>query len=135
MSHSLAPVLTPHGVLRLEILDADFAVDEAVANRLEKHFARDSGHGLLQLGAGEAESHVPPALAFWRGFAMRFVATLCARDEPASAGKLEEIPAPPRGELAALVDEAPPMQGGEYLRAEVLEARSEERRVGKECRL
>ena len=134
MSHSLAPVLTPHGVLRLDIVDEGFPFDEGVADRLEKHFARDSGHGLLQLGAGEAGSYVPPALAFWRVFAMRFVAALCARDEPASAGKLAEIPVPRTDELAALIDEAPPMQGGEYLRTEVLEAlwRSMERALGVE---
>src|SRR4051794_21622494 len=120
MPHSLAPVLTPHGALHLEAVDADFALDGTVADRLSEHFARDSGHGLLQLGAGEAGSQVPPALAFWRAFAMRFVARLCARDETTSAGKLENIPAPPSDELAALIDEAPPMQGGEYLRVEVL---------------
>jgi hypothetical protein len=67
MPHSLAPVLTPHGALYLENLDADFALDAVVADRLAEHFARDGGHGLLQLGAGEAGSRVPPALAFWRG--------------------------------------------------------------------
>src|SRR4051794_34755822 len=119
MPHSLAPVLTPHGALYLENLDSDFALDAVVADRLAERFARDSGHGLLQLGAGEAGSRVPPALAFWRTFAMRFVARLCARDETASVA--ETVPAPPSDELAALIDEAPPMQGGEYLRPEVLE--------------
>jgi superfamily II DNA or RNA helicase len=121
MPHSLAPVLTPHGALYLENLDADFALDAAVADRLAERFARDGGHGLLQLGAGEAGSRMPPALAFWRAFAMRFVAKLCARDETAFAGKLENIAAPSSDELAALIDEAPPMQGGEYLRVGVLE--------------
>jgi non-specific serine/threonine protein kinase len=120
MPHSLAPVLTPHGTLCLENLDADFALDAAVAGRLAEHFARDEGHGLLQLGAGEAGSHVSPALAFWRSFAIRFVARLCAQDETATPGKREKIPAPPSDELAALIDEAPPMQGGEYLRVEAL---------------
>ncbi|MEK4031797.1 DEAD/DEAH box helicase [Methylocystis sp. IM3] len=78
------------------------------------------GHGLLQLGIGEVGTHLPPALAFWRAFAMRFVAALCGRQEP--AGQAAAIPAPPLDELATLVDEAPPMQGGEYLRPAVLEA-------------
>ena len=121
MPHSLAPVLTPHGALYLENGEADFALDAAVADRLAERFARYSGHGLLQLGTGEAGSRVSPALAFWRAFAMRFVTRLCGRDGTASAGKLQQIPAPPSGELAALIDEAPPMQGGEYLRVEVLE--------------
>ena len=33
----------------LEILDAEFPLDEAVADRLVPRFARDGGHGLLQL--------------------------------------------------------------------------------------
>ena len=134
MPHSLAPVLTPHGALYLENLEADFALEPAVAERLAAHFARDDGHGLLQLGAGEAGSRVPPALAFWRAFAMRFVAMLCARDQAASAGKLQDIPAPPPDELAALIDEAPPMQGGEYLSVEALKTlwRSMERALGAE---
>ena len=52
---------------------------------------------------------------------MRFVATLCARQEPA-AGSEANIPLPSPEELDALIDEAPPMRGGEYLRPAVLEA-------------
>ena len=63
MPRSLTPLLTPHGVLRLEALDADFPLDGAVADRLEEVFARGAGNGLLQLGAGEAGSRLPPALA------------------------------------------------------------------------
>lgn len=119
MPFSLAPVLTPHGLLRLEAADGDFPLDDAVARRLAEQFARGGGHGLLQLGIGEAGSHLPPTLAFWRAFAMRFVAALCGRQEAANQAT---IPAPPADQLAALIDEAPPMQGGEYLRLAVLEA-------------
>jgi superfamily II DNA or RNA helicase len=122
MPQSLTLVLTPHGALHLEALDAEAALGDALAARLTECFARDGGHGLLQLGAGEADSHLPPALAFWRGFAMRFVAALCALDGTAPAAKLKNIPAPTSAELTALIDEAPPMRGGEYLRVEVLEA-------------
>ena len=122
MSRSVVPILSPQGVLRLDRCDDEFPFDEAVADRLEKHFARDCGHGLLQLGAGEAGSHLPPALAFWRAFAMRFVAALCARDDPEQARKPAHVPALPLHDLAALIDEAPPMQGAEYLQPRVLEA-------------
>ena len=120
MPRLLAPVLTPHGVLRLDILDADFPIDEVVADRLEERFARSCGDGLLQLGMGEVGSHLPPPLAFWRSFSMRYVAALCTSEE--ATGKARTIPAPSRDELISLIEEAPPMQGGEYLRAEVLEA-------------
>ncbi len=122
MRQSLSLVLTPHGALHLEEQDTDVAVDAAVAQRIAAAFARDGGHGLLQLGAGEADSHLPPVLAFWRGFAMCFVAGLCALDGTASAGKPRNIPAPTSAELAALIDQAPPMRGGEYLRVEILQS-------------
>jgi hypothetical protein len=86
MSRSLVPVLTPHGFLCLDPLDDEFPLEETVADRLQAHFARDSGHGLLRLGAGEAGSNLPPALGWGRDFAMPFVAASCAHDEGAQAG-------------------------------------------------
>ena len=46
--------------------------------RLEKAFARGSGHGLLQLGAGEVEAILPPVFAYWRELGARYVTALCA---------------------------------------------------------
>ena len=114
MPRSLTFVLTPHGALRLEPRESEAPVEEAVAERLEERFARGPGHGLLQLGLSEAGTFLPPALGFWRSFAMRFVAALCSRTEAIA------VPPPPLEELAALIDAAPPMPGGEYLRAEIL---------------
>jgi SNF2-related domain/SNF2 Helicase protein/Helicase conserved C-terminal domain len=119
MPDSLVPVLTPHHALRLELRESEFPLDDAVAARLELAFARGAGHGLLQLGMAEAGSRLTPELAFWRAFAMRFVAALCAGGEPA-AGGAPQISEPGDDELSALVDEAPPMRGGEYLDAECL---------------
>ncbi len=42
-------------------------------------FARGAGHGLLQLGAGEAGTALPPVFGYWREFGARFV--MLARDE------------------------------------------------------
>jgi non-specific serine/threonine protein kinase len=122
MPQPLVPVLTPHGALRLDADEAAFPLDDAIAGRLLTSFARGSGHGLLQLGAGEAGTPLPAALGFWRAFAMRFVTALCGRDGTATAATLAPISAPPPELLAALVDEAPPMPGGEYLSAAVLAA-------------
>jgi superfamily II DNA or RNA helicase len=119
MPDTPVPVLTPHGALRLEFHPADSSVDEGVAGRLEAAFARGSGHGLLQLGAAEAGSRLTPELAFWRAFAMRFVAALCAGGEPAPGGA-PRVREPAEDELNAIVDEAPPMRGGEYLDATCL---------------
>jgi non-specific serine/threonine protein kinase len=119
MPDSLVPVLTPHHALRVELRESEFPLDDAVADRLEPAFARGAGHGLLQLGMAEAGSRLAPELAFWRTFAMRFVAALCAAGEPA-AGGAPQVSGPGEEELNALVDEAPPMRGGEYLDAECL---------------
>ena len=105
---------TPHGVLRLQPSELEVPLDEAVAERLEERFARGSGQGLLQLGLSEAGTFLPPALGFWRSFAMRFVAALCSRTEAIV------VPPPPLEELTILIDAAPPMPGGEYLRPEIL---------------
>jgi len=86
---------------------------EATAVRLKAAFQAGEGRGLLQLGLAEAGSRLPPDLAFWRAFAMRFVAAVCAGGE-SPAGAVHS-PAPNEDALIALVDEAPPMRGGEYL--------------------
>jgi non-specific serine/threonine protein kinase len=117
---SLVPVLTPHGALRLDLAEDEFILESEIKDRLEPRFARGSGHGLLQLGAGEAGSALPPALAWWRDFGMRFVADLCALGETAQVEQWRGLPAPTANELVALLDESPPMLGAEYLRPHVL---------------
>src|SRR5208337_5469034 len=120
MPHSLACLLTPHGALRLQAAEDDAALDASVAERLEAAFLNGDGHGLLQLGLAEAGTSLPPDLAFWRAFAMRFVAAVCAIGE--AAAEVELLRAPDEGALAALAGEAPPMRGGEYLDADRLAA-------------
>ena len=114
------PILTPHRALRLERLPAESSlIDDGVAGRLEAAFARGGGHGLLQLGAAEAGARLAPDLAFWRGFAVRFVAAVCAGGEPAGGGA-PRVSEPAKADLILIVDEAPPMRGGEYLDVECL---------------
>src|SRR5271170_285800 len=120
MLRSFACLLTPHGALRLEAVEDDTAVDQSAAKRLEAAFRKGDGHGLLQLGLAEAGTTLPPDLAFWRVFAMRFVAAVCAIGE--AAVEVELPRAPDEGALAALASEAPPMRGGEYLDANRLAA-------------
>jgi non-specific serine/threonine protein kinase len=115
MLPSLASVLTPHGTLRLETSESDFSIDAAVADRLQAACRAGEGHGLLQLGLAEAGSRLPPDLAFWRAFAMRFVAALCAGGDH-DAGELSPT-SPDQEALQALAEDAPPMRGGEYLDA------------------
>jgi hypothetical protein len=113
----LAPVLTPHGRLTL-IHEADAPdLDPELALRLSTAFERGAGHGLLQLGAEEAGTVLPPALSYWREFGAMYVTALCTQpDEKARV----EIPS--SADLDRLVLAAPPMTGVEYLTSDILHA-------------
>jgi superfamily II DNA or RNA helicase len=101
-----------------------------IADRLRPAFARGSGHGLLQLGAGEVGQVLPPVFVWWRSFAARYVAAQCLHAECLHAGAtnggaqtaLADIAAPDASELATLVLTAPIMPGAEYLTPDALRA-------------
>src|SRR5260370_39825358 len=115
MPRSPIPVITLPGSVRPDPAAGDCLLESGLADVLEKSFERGSGHGLLHLGAGEAGSVLPPSLAWWRDFGMRFIADLCALGDakgPAGGG---ELAAPTSSELAAVVDDAPPLRGCELL--------------------
>ncbi len=132
----LGPRLTPSGHLLTEAADDAPDLDRATAARLADAFARGSGHGLLQLGAAEVGHLLPPAFAWWRAFAARYVAALCLHAPTvgpgvatsvdqvarpgAAAATLPAIPPPDAGERASLVLTAPMMPGAEYLTSDVL---------------
>jgi hypothetical protein len=74
----LAATLTPHGRLILMQDDDAAAIEAELAQRLERAFARGSGHGLLQLGANEIGVALPSTLSYWREFAAQYVTAVCA---------------------------------------------------------
>ncbi|MBS1875891.1 MAG: DEAD/DEAH box helicase [Acidobacteria bacterium] len=120
-SDSLVAGLTPHGRLVL-VEEAAAGLDDKVAGRLRRAFARGAGHGLLQLGIEETAAVLPPALAYWREFGARYVTALCTGPEiDAASGRPRAQPLPDN-ELDRMVLSAPPMLGGEYLTQEVLQA-------------
>ncbi|MGH7374443.1 MAG: DEAD/DEAH box helicase [Candidatus Rokuibacteriota bacterium] len=111
--------LTPGGTLVVrEAPDAD-PVDPASAKRIGAAFARGVGHGLLQLGAAEVDTALPPSIGFWRDVGRAFVTYLCAQPELEGNRKRLHLPFP-EVEIAALAAGAPPMPGGEYLTAGAL---------------
>ncbi len=67
---ALEPVLTPRGQLVLRTSPEAGGIPAAAAARLLDAFERGSGDGLLQLGAGEVSTLLPPALGYWRDFAV-----------------------------------------------------------------
>lgn len=116
----LQPLLTPQGHLRLvDDTDSDAApLPLPLSERLAAAFAAGAGHGLLQLGAAEVGTVLPPSFAWWRDFAARYVTALCATPE----GEDFAIPAPIDASLEALIADVPPMGGAEYLTPAVLAA-------------
>src|SRR5918996_964372 len=120
--NAISIALSPLGHLYLEGAGPDEVVPEApAAKRIARAFERGTGAGLFHLGAVEVAIPLPPAFAFWRDFGRSFVTALCGVPDLEEKRDAVELAAPPE-EIAALVRSAPPMQGGEYLRAEVLEA-------------
>jgi len=115
---SLSPALTPSGHLRLLGEAEAPPLAPALAERLGAAFARGSGPGLLELGARDVASVLPPLLAWWRDFAVRYVSALCATPEGAPIA----VAAPDAAVLDALAADAPPMRGAEYLSGRVLAA-------------
>ncbi|MBI3697319.1 MAG: DEAD/DEAH box helicase [Acidobacteria bacterium] len=120
-SVSLAPTLTPHGRLVLvQVADAPY-LDPELAQRLRDAFDRGSGHGLLQLGAEEVGTALPPVFSYWREFGAWYVTALCTQPDTEAPQQRVRVPTPPNTELNRLLLALPPMTGAEYLTAEVLQ--------------
>jgi non-specific serine/threonine protein kinase len=121
-SISLALVLTPHGRLILTP-DSDAPVlDAALVERLRGAFERGSGHGLLQLGADEIGTALPPVYSYWREFGARYVTALCSLPDLEAQREKAPVPHPADEELDRMVMAAPLMVGAEYLTGAVLDA-------------
>jgi len=112
----LVPHLTPGGHLLAVPEDAAPILADETRQRLESSFALGAGHGLLHLGTAEIGRILPPAWAWWRDFAARYVTALCATPE---GGEIA-VATPAAKDFDAMIDDAPPMTGGEYLTPAVL---------------
>ncbi|MCR4414095.1 MAG: DEAD/DEAH box helicase [Thermoguttaceae bacterium] len=88
-------------------------------DRVVKAFAAGQAEGLWALATERFAGPLAPSVAFWRDFAGRYVTELCHTPEVAGVA-LGPIPPPDAAELAAIVVNAPPMQGAEYLAEEPL---------------
>jgi non-specific serine/threonine protein kinase len=111
--------LTPRGHLLFSVADDDIGSPAALSHSVEGAFARSSGDGLLELGAVEVGTTLPPDFSYWRDFAARFVTAVCTHSD--LDAHATPIPAPTTGELEGLVAAAPPMSGAEYITASILE--------------
>ena len=116
----LAPILTPHGVLTLRRSGDVALLEPGLGSRLEKAFAKGSGHGLLCLGADEVGTVLPPMLSYWREFGGRYVTALCALRGIGEGRAKPPVPAPAQREFEQMVLAVPPMTGAEYLTSALL---------------
>ncbi|MDZ7615748.1 MAG: DEAD/DEAH box helicase, partial [Patescibacteria group bacterium] len=91
------------------------------AARLAKAFASGQAEGLLTLANEKLDAGAGPVLAYWRGFAGRYLTELCHTPETTGA-RIESIAPPATDQLFVLVLGAPPMPGAEYLFEATLEA-------------
>jgi len=114
------PILTPHGNLTLGPPEEALVTQPGQAARLEKSFARGTGHGLLHLGADEVGTPLPAVWSYWRELGARYVTALCALPGIADGTAKPPLPAPRNGELELLAAAVPPMTGAEYLTPDVL---------------
>lgn len=108
--------LTPRGHLLLTRGDEAGELPADRSRTLENAFARGSGHGLLELGAGDVGIALPPDISYWRDFAARFITSVCTHPD------LDALPAPALDELETIAATAPPMTGAEYVTISILEA-------------
>lgn len=136
-------IITPGGRLRCEPLvvppeqvEARIEVEGGLGASLCEAFAESASRGLMLLSGPAAAGRLPVDLQFWRRWGLRFFKTvgqltaaeIATVQEAIDSGKPKPIPAaivarlpPPNPlELAALVAEAPPMRGLEYLTPELL---------------
>jgi len=105
-------------VTSLRLTPAGHLVVDAGGEPFAEAFASGSGAGLLRLGAAGIGQALPPAIAWWRNFAARYLAALCLHG--AAADAILATPAPTESELAELTLTAPMMAGAEYLSPDIL---------------
>jgi non-specific serine/threonine protein kinase len=115
-----APVLTPHGSLILGDPSDALALDAERGARLQRAFARGSGHGLLSLGVDDIGAPLPPVLSYWREIGTHYATALCALPNIGDNSTKPPVPVPADNTLDRMAAAVPPMTGAEYLTAAVL---------------
>ena len=108
--------LTPTGHLRWEAPEG--GTTSTVWASFQTAFQADWRAGLFTLAAEKLGLDAAPTVRYWQALAERYLTALC--HIPATTVTFE-VPAPSPEECARLVLAAPPMQGGEYLSAAVVQ--------------
>lgn len=113
--------LLPSGHLHCFALIADDTSNNATHHVLiGKAFVRSAGEGLFFLAARKNSENLSPSLQYWRSFACKYLSDRClmASIDPL---KPDPIGSFTDAETMPLLLSVPPMRGGEYLSAAVLQ--------------
>jgi non-specific serine/threonine protein kinase len=136
-------VISPTGRLRCEPVvvppeqvESRVAVDERLGTALCEAFTESASRGLMLLAGPAASGRLPVDLQFWRRWVLRFFKTVGqltaaeinsvqealenGKPKPLAAAIVARLPPPNPLELAAIVAEAPPMRGLEFLTPDLL---------------
>src|SRR5262245_3203702 len=114
--------LSPQGNLHVrEITGPEgTGIDGPIGKRILAAFCDGSAQGLLHLATTELQSSLAAPFAFARDFARLYLTRLCQIQVDTQSDVIPPIATPSPSDLAFQAMQAPPMQGGEYLGAEVL---------------
>ncbi|OGT07844.1 MAG: hypothetical protein A2X78_03285 [Gammaproteobacteria bacterium GWE2_37_16] len=112
--------LSPAGHLHL-VTDNNVQVtlDESSVQEIQKRWQNGYASGLLHLGLITLSTALPPSFMFWRQFAQKFITEVCKYPD-FLVTPTKTVPVPDEEELNIILNQAPFMQGGEYLNLEVL---------------
>ena len=118
-SKSYEIALTPSG--RLIWMEGEAArTPGAWSRKVADGFSSCRAAGLLAVAATTPDGPLSPSLSFWRDFSSRYLTLLCRT--PEFTGDITDLIDPPEpSEIDTLLLSAPPMQGGEYLSATLLQ--------------
>jgi len=104
----------------LDVVSEPTLPNGSLCERVLRAFSASQAQGLLQLGARELASPLPPEFAWARDFACRYLTSLCHTPQISGGSELPALPTPDTAEFAAATLEAPPMRGFEYLSPDCL---------------
>ncbi|MEX0818821.1 MAG: hypothetical protein WD070_04485, partial [Pirellulaceae bacterium] len=121
---SIVLAFTPAGrITAIESTSVQRALLDVADDRGDHHlkkvaraFALSQAAGLFTLATEKFGTTLAPSLSYWRSFAGRYLTELCHTVDPG----LQATPAPESADLDAIVRNAPPMQGAEYLTSDAL---------------
>lgn len=96
------------------------ATDEDLSKKLRSLLATPNYRGLLRLGGTQFTVALPPSVHFWQHFARLFITQLCHQVSSTDDATVTTLALPAENALEGLLNQAPFMQGGEYLNKEAL---------------